>query len=144
MSKEGERERKKDIFAHVKEQNVTDESDEIGQEVYTYLSAFFCIISCSDSRASNMAAPTSKYVNVHTINERVRRFCLFIRHSSKSTQRVRYSWSLVGTNEVTRVTILSSAHFHVHTCHGNKLVYVCLISAYFLPIMSTATTLGLQ
>lgn len=48
----------------------------------TYPSASFCIISCSDSSASNIAAPTNKYVNVHTINERVRKFCLFIRHST--------------------------------------------------------------
>lgn len=36
--------------------------------------------SVSDSRASKTAAPTSKYVNVHTIRDIVRTFCFFMLH----------------------------------------------------------------
>lgn len=42
-------------------------------------------LSVVDSKASNTAAPTSKYVNVHTINDRVRTFCFFI--TAKSPRR---------------------------------------------------------
>lgn len=38
------------------------------------------LFSVSLSSASNTAAPTSKYVNVHTIKEIVRTFCFFILH----------------------------------------------------------------
>lgn len=35
---------------------------------------FHLFLSVSDSKASNTAAPTSKYVNVHTTNDNVRTF----------------------------------------------------------------------
>lgn len=44
--------------------------------------------SVSDSRASNTAAPTSRYVNVHTMSEIVRTFCFFMLHAAPLTNEI--------------------------------------------------------
>lgn len=43
-------------------------------------------LSVFDSNASNTAAPINKYVNVHTTNDKVLTFCLFIFTQSSNNE----------------------------------------------------------
>ena len=97
--------------------------------------------SNSDSSASKTAAPTSRYVNVHTISDNVLTFCFFISDAASSPRR-RHS-------NAPRPGLLSSSlcihnrtrpDFNSSSCtnnqmHSNFLIFVVVFAIEHVPMI---------